>query len=82
MMMTMRALPPGRPGAHHGQAAGVAPDGDLAANRADAAQADDDDSNALRMREKYRKSGFQHNYKIGFKSVLDGSWRHAGCLKR
>merc|ERR1712167_546106 len=34
------------------------------------------DSSALRMRKKHEKSDFPLNYKIGFKSVLDGSCRH------
>ena len=29
-----------------------------------------------------QKSDFQLKYDIGFEWVLDGSWRHAGCMKR
>ena len=34
------------------------------------------------IRQKYGKSDFQLSYKIGFKMVLDGSWRHAKYMKR
>ena len=39
-------------------------------------------SNALGIRRKTAKPEFQLDYKIGFKLVLGGKWRHARYMKR